>query len=195
MKNALYLVVNELKVVDATYIWRKLHFDGAHTAFPNLFKLVLIMFLIPVQTAVVERGFSLHKLIKSKLRNRLQISTVDSLLRIKLMYPLKGYLEKLDVDAAAKKFAECSGSSLILKRLHQKMHAIEIGRLEDGVDEGDADLDLSDDCGADDEESEPWLYEDDDDDDDASEAPSEGEEIEEEGQAPVPANASFLDDV
>ncbi len=32
-----------------------------HTLFPNLMKLVNAMFLIPVQTAVVERGFSLHR--------------------------------------------------------------------------------------------------------------------------------------
>ena len=74
--------------------------EQAHLNFPNLFLLVQIMFLIPVQTAIVERGFSLHKIIKSKLRNRLQIVTIDSLMRVKL---LCNDLEKFDVDAAAKK--------------------------------------------------------------------------------------------
>ena len=92
------------------------------------------MFLIPVQTAVVERGFSLQKIIKNKLRNRLEIVTVDSLMRVKL---LCNDLEGFDVDAAAKKYVTSPAGCMVLNQLHKKVSQIEIGRLEDGIDDGE----------------------------------------------------------
>ena len=92
------------------------------------------MFLIPVQTAVVERGFSLHKRIKNKLRNRLEIVTVDSLMRVKL---LCNDLEGFDVDVAAKKYVISPAGCMVLNQLHKKVSQIEIGRLEDGIDDGE----------------------------------------------------------
>ena len=62
-----------------------------------------IMFIIPVQTAVVERGFSLHRIVKNRLTNSLKIMTLDSLLRIKLL-TLGQKLEDFDIDAAVKAF-------------------------------------------------------------------------------------------
>ena len=45
----------------------------------------LYIFCIPLQTAVVERGFNVHRLIKTRLSNRLLVATIDSLLRVKLL--------------------------------------------------------------------------------------------------------------
>jgi len=161
LKKALFKVVNELNQTNATYIWRKLFLEEAHIMFPNLFMLVQIMFLIPVQTAVVERGFSLHKIIKSNLRNALKIIPMDSLLRVKL---LCHDLVSFDVDAAAKKYVTSPAGCMVLNKLHRRVSQIEIGRLQDGVDEGAPDFDFSfrgdgSDVGDDDD--------DDDDDDDA----------------------------
>ena len=163
LKRALFQVVNELNQTNATYIWRKLIVEQAHLNFPNLFLLVQIMFLIPVQTAIVERGFSLHKIIKSKLRNRLQIVTIDSLMRVKL---LCNDLEKFDVDAAAKKFG-ISQAGMVLNKLHSTVSQIEIGRLENGIDDGEPDFEFdfcddddddgSDDDGGDGVDDAPWL--------------------------------------
>jgi hypothetical protein len=50
--------------------------------FPWIITLVNVMFLIPVQTADVERGFSVHCILKNRLSNRLKIHTLDSLLRV-----------------------------------------------------------------------------------------------------------------
>ena len=44
--------------------------EGAHINFPNLLQLVFIMLLIPVQTAVIERGFSLHEIIKKQIEEQ-----------------------------------------------------------------------------------------------------------------------------
>jgi hypothetical protein len=46
-----------LNYAETSSIWRKLS-DYGFTLFPNVMKLVQVMFVIPVQTAVVERGFS-----------------------------------------------------------------------------------------------------------------------------------------
>eukprot|EP00983_Pelagomonas_calceolata_P009319 300923-Pelagomonas_calceolata.AAC.4 len=58
------------------------------------------MFLISVQIAIVERGFSLHHILKNRLTNRLNIMTLDFLLRIKLL-TLGVDLQSLNSAAAA----------------------------------------------------------------------------------------------
>jgi hypothetical protein len=71
-------------------------------------ELAQIMSAIPVQIAVVEQVFRLYK---SRLSNRLQTLTVDSLLYIKM---LCSSLKQLDVDAAAQRYM------VILKKLFFK---------------------------------------------------------------------------
>lgn len=62
--------------------------DAKHLKnFPNMRQLILVMLMIPVQTACVERGFSLHRVIKNRLRNRLKVATIDSLLRVFFLAP------------------------------------------------------------------------------------------------------------
>ena len=55
MKN--FKTVNELNQFHTFSIWRKL-IEECFILHSNLMKLVQIIFFIPVQTAVVERGFS-----------------------------------------------------------------------------------------------------------------------------------------
>ena len=50
-----------------------------------MFTLVKAGLVIPLNTACVERGFSHHGIIKNKLRSRLKVVNVDSLLRVKLL--------------------------------------------------------------------------------------------------------------
>ena len=52
---------------------------------PNMFTLVKAGLVIPLNTACVERGLSHHGIIKNKLRSRLKVVNVDSLLRVKLL--------------------------------------------------------------------------------------------------------------
>jgi hypothetical protein len=40
---------------------------------------------LPASSAVVERGFSAHKVLKTKLRNALHAATVDSAMRVRLL--------------------------------------------------------------------------------------------------------------
>ena len=52
------------------------------TTFPNLAKLAMIVEVLPVTTAVVERTFSSMKIIKTRLRNRMGESTLEHTMRI-----------------------------------------------------------------------------------------------------------------
>ena len=42
---------------------------------------------VPCHTAIVERGFSLHRVIKNRLRNSLMVCVLDSLMCVSLMAP------------------------------------------------------------------------------------------------------------
>jgi hypothetical protein len=57
------------------------------TIFPNMSTLAKICRVIPIHTADVERTFSQLKLIKTRIRNRMQEQTLDSLLRIAIEGP------------------------------------------------------------------------------------------------------------
>ena len=76
--------------------WLRFCFKVLH---PDITDLMQIMFVIPAQTAVVERGSSMHKIIKNRPKKRVRIMTLDPLLRVQMLCSMK----KLDVDAAAQK--------------------------------------------------------------------------------------------
>ena len=61
--------------------WAAMARESVHL-FPTLIHLVYVASVLPTQTACVERGFSRHKIVKNRLRNRLKVPTVDSLLRV-----------------------------------------------------------------------------------------------------------------
>jgi len=54
-----------------------------HAALPNVHKLALVALCIPMNTAEVERGFSLMKRLKTRLRNRLSQLTLSNLMCLK----------------------------------------------------------------------------------------------------------------
>ena len=65
--------------------WGRFFSASQNTAsFPHMLILLHASFVIAMQTACVERGFSLHRIFKSRLANRLRVLTLDSLLRIKM---------------------------------------------------------------------------------------------------------------
>jgi hypothetical protein len=66
----------------------KLCCDSSWAAiYPNMSTLAKICRVVPIQTADVERTFSQLKLIKTRVRNRMNEKTLDSLLRIAIEGP------------------------------------------------------------------------------------------------------------
>ena len=59
---------------------------------PQLLHLAAAMLCIPVQTATVERGFSMNRLFKHKLSNRMRLITLRML--------MKGEVSEFDFDVA-----------------------------------------------------------------------------------------------
>ena len=71
------------KHLDTNIAWRNLCID-CYEDFPNFFKLLSIILILPVSTVYCERGFSYHNITKNKIRNRLNNENVDILMRIML---------------------------------------------------------------------------------------------------------------
>ena len=104
--------------------------------------------VLPVQTAVVERGFSLHRIIKNRLRSRLLVSTMDSLMRIRM--GARGPLNAFDIGAACTVYQSKSIAGQLpslLGRLHSLVDKQNFPRdLEDAFDGSDDELDIDNDA-------------------------------------------------
>ena len=63
-------------------VWAEFREEGRDRTLPNMFTMVSVGLVVPLNTACVERGFSHHGIIKNKLRNSLKVLQMDSLLRV-----------------------------------------------------------------------------------------------------------------
>ena len=94
--------VQEIRTLEPTvkylhvYIWQRI-LNETLPSLTNILALLRITLIIPVQTATLERGFSLMKRIKSDWRNRLKPEKLLQLMMIKLNGP---DLEKFDTQPA-----------------------------------------------------------------------------------------------
>lgn len=73
--------------IDAATFWvNVLHVkdSGGKYAFKELAEFVLRTLSLPLAKATVERVFSIMNFVKSKSRNRMQISTLEAIIRIQL---------------------------------------------------------------------------------------------------------------
>eukprot|EP00983_Pelagomonas_calceolata_P036464 1133776-Pelagomonas_calceolata.AAC.1 len=96
-------VVNQSRLLDSVYVRGYLRRQPDAALFPRMIILANVMFLIPVQTAIVERGFSVYRIVKSRLSDRITSVTLDSFLRIELLklgHETKSMLESFDSEAA-----------------------------------------------------------------------------------------------
>ncbi len=83
MRRLLFNMVQRKPHVSVADAWHELLLLHA-AAIPHMFQFVYIMLCVPSSSACVERGFSVHKCVKTRLSNRLQIITMDSLMRVKV---------------------------------------------------------------------------------------------------------------
>ena len=63
--------------------WQNLFID-CYEDFPNFFKLLSIILVLPVSTVYCERGFSYHNITKNKIRNRLKEKKSNPLISMQL---------------------------------------------------------------------------------------------------------------
>ena len=67
--------------------WEHIIQTGCMEHYPNVSILVCIKLTMATNTACCERGFSKMKIIKTYLRNRLHISTLDALMEVSMNGP------------------------------------------------------------------------------------------------------------
>lgn len=119
--------------------------------FPHALQLAYVALCVPVQTATVERGFSMHRVIKHKLTNSLRLVTIDSLMRLKLLGPadaqaMAGF--KSQIDFAVDVVNESGGfggdkKPLYIGKLFKAACNIDVPvSLDQGVDLPDDEIDL-----------------------------------------------------
>ncbi|KAJ9504500.1 hypothetical protein QJQ45_030423 [Haematococcus lacustris] len=92
-KRQMWRVVQANRSVILQSAWVQL-MEVGYVHFPLMMQLAQVMLLVPLQTAVVERGFSIHRIIKHRLTNRLKLAIVDSHMRIRLIGPSKHSYQK-----------------------------------------------------------------------------------------------------
>ena len=95
---------SKLLKVPLAEMFEILNEPGRALLLPNILILLEMAILCPVGNATVERLFSFLKLVKTRLRNQLGDSTLDSLLRIKM--ESKEELEDTDLEQLVNMFKE-----------------------------------------------------------------------------------------
>lgn len=119
--------------------WRDLPEETA-LCLRRVFLLVQICFVVPMNSACAERGFSLHNSIKTKLRNRMRIPSLDAMMHVRSH---KVDYQKFNYEAAVTMYHEKRGESRL--KLPKVFAAVKNECKGAETDSGDSeDLDGSD---------------------------------------------------
>jgi hypothetical protein len=104
-----------------------------HQSLSRMLDLACVMLVVCIGSASVERGFSLHKAIKSAKRNRLTTASVDSLMRVSILVDRESWLvpgEALEQSTMPVLIASAvphyDGGKSVLRELHQRIEGLPI---------------------------------------------------------------------
>jgi hypothetical protein len=138
MKHLLWLAARDPHA-EFLPVWRDIH-DEHGLGLGYMLKFVYLCLVIPINSAIAERGFSLHNSIKTKLRNRLRIKTIDALIRTKTL--AKSW-EKFDYLQLEELYHN-KPQNFKLPSLFQAVNALEYDGSTDDGDSVDLDQDVED---------------------------------------------------
>ncbi|KAG1665406.1 hypothetical protein FOA52_015816 [Chlamydomonas sp. UWO 241] len=126
-------------------LWRFIARSSDSLMVPNIILLMNVYYVMALHTAEVERGFSIHRILKNRLRSRLMILMVDSLLRIwHLAQSFTGPRESENNSLINEAAEKLSGASLqsqgvnppsLLKRLVEEVSCVQVSFLDRDLDE------------------------------------------------------------
>ena len=109
--------------------------------FPRVLQLVCVASVLPTQTACVERGFSRHRLVKTRLSSRKRVVTVDAELRVGLLgRPADASAGPLVEAAAVLHAAKNKG---IMQKLHAAVSGIDVNALGSDADDSEDGSDVA----------------------------------------------------
>lgn len=116
-------VVKSNPLISFVDAWKFLLSDRVrgHILFPNFTQLFYIALVTPVHTATVERGFSIHRVLKNRLSNKLKLTTLDSLMRIKMIVDRDAWT-KHDLSSAVAVYTKQHPRSEKAPALLAKLH-------------------------------------------------------------------------
>lgn len=112
----------------------------------NMLRIAGVMFVVMSNTAVVERGFSLHRVYKNRLTNSLKVATLDGLLRIKFLAPES--FKDFDFSPAYEIYTTKPHPDRLITKLHKAASDLHVPDFNDDmqfVDEDGAFCVLADD--------------------------------------------------
>ncbi|XP_071573823.1 uncharacterized protein [Temnothorax nylanderi] len=104
---------DDVEVVDIIKFWScvwNMKNGAGHHIFQDLAKFVLSALSLPLSNAVVERLFSVLNVIKTKLRNKLQIEMLEALLRVRTHFQMYIRRQNEAVVAASNNEEEVDGN-------------------------------------------------------------------------------------
>ncbi|KAG1664559.1 hypothetical protein FOA52_009442 [Chlamydomonas sp. UWO 241] len=126
-------------------LWRFIARSSDSLMVPNIILLMNVYYVMALHTAEVERGFSIHRILKNRLRSRLMILMVDSLLRIwHLAQSFTGPRESENNSLINEAAEKLSGASLqsqgvnppsLLKRLVEEVSRVQVSFFDRDLDE------------------------------------------------------------
>ncbi|KAG1676960.1 hypothetical protein FOA52_014836 [Chlamydomonas sp. UWO 241] len=126
-------------------LWRFIARSSDSLMVPNIILLMNVYYVMALHTAEVERGFSIHRILKNRLRSRLMILMVDSLLRIwHLAQSFTGPRESENNSLINEAAEKLSGASLqsqgvnppsLLKRLVEEVSRVQVSFRDRDLDE------------------------------------------------------------
>ncbi|KYN02291.1 hypothetical protein ALC62_06893 [Cyphomyrmex costatus] len=78
----------EINADTSDEFWRAINLivdSAGQKRFSNISKLALALLTVPFSNASVERAFSIVNIVKDKLRNKLEVKTIDAILRVRFL--------------------------------------------------------------------------------------------------------------
>ena len=137
MKEALWQRAKDFRSLDMVAVWAEFREEGRDRTLPNMFTMVSVGLVVPLNTVCVERGFSHHGIIKNKLRNSLKVLQMDSLLRVKL---LCNDYQSFDYNTATELHEQMQGG--FISKLASEVDQLQFSKLnEETNDEAVIDFD------------------------------------------------------
>lgn len=140
-------LVNEHNTISMLDAW-KIIFRNHALKVPNFITVAFSVLVCPVHSAAVERGFSIHRVLKHRLTSRLLLTTLDSAMRVKMLVH-KDEIFTYDSTDAITVYEESHPRNSAVPRLLASLHqAVDEAanlpdKLSDGVDYGEIGIDVA----------------------------------------------------
>jgi len=144
--NLLSTLVTDNNTISMLDAWHFIYRNHALEV-PHFLTCALSVLVCPVHSAAVERGFSIHRVLKHRLTSRLKLTTLDSAMRVKMLVKKEDIVTYDMTDAVAvyeSSHPRNGQTPRLLAQLHRTVDEANTlpDKLSDGVDFADVGIDI-----------------------------------------------------